>query len=199
MDLLKVLSLEGLQQVIANLKTLLAGKVDKVDGKQLSTEDYTTAEKDKLGLIEDGAQVNVIEEIKVNGTAQTITDKGVDIDLSSYATKADITSVYKVKGSKPTVNDLPATDNVVGDVWNVEDTGSNYVWTGTEWDKLSETVDLSGYYNKGEVDGLLAGKVDKVEGMGLSENSFTTAEKDKLAGLTAVEAITNEEIDAIFA
>lgn len=39
--------------------TLLDGKVDKVTGKGLSTEDYTTAEKTKLSGIETGAQVNV--------------------------------------------------------------------------------------------------------------------------------------------
>lgn len=33
--------------------------------------------------------------------------------------------------------------------------------------------------------GKLAGKVDKVEGMGLSSNDFTTAEKEKLAGIAA--------------
>lgn len=37
----------------------LASKVDKVDGKDLSTNDYTTADKDKLASIEIGAQVNV--------------------------------------------------------------------------------------------------------------------------------------------
>ncbi len=35
--------------------TVLAGKVDKVSGKQLSTEDYTTAEKTKLAGVEAGA------------------------------------------------------------------------------------------------------------------------------------------------
>ena len=39
--------------------TLLDGKVDKVSGKGLSTEDYTTTEKNKLSGIETGAQVNV--------------------------------------------------------------------------------------------------------------------------------------------
>lgn len=37
---------------------MLEAKVDKVAGKQLSTEDYTTAEKDKLAGIEAGAQAN---------------------------------------------------------------------------------------------------------------------------------------------
>ena len=39
--------------------TLLDDKVDKVNGKGLSTEDYTTAEKNKLSGIEAGAKVNV--------------------------------------------------------------------------------------------------------------------------------------------
>lgn len=38
---------------------LLDDKVDKVNGKGLSTEDYTTAEKNKLSSIENGAEVNV--------------------------------------------------------------------------------------------------------------------------------------------
>jgi hypothetical protein len=38
---------------------LLPLKVDKVDGKGLSTEDYTTAEKTKLDGIEDGSEANV--------------------------------------------------------------------------------------------------------------------------------------------
>ena len=39
--------------------TLIGGKVDKVTGKGLSTEDYTTAEKNKLSGIATGAEVNV--------------------------------------------------------------------------------------------------------------------------------------------
>lgn len=38
---------------------LLNDKVDKVSGKQLSTEDYTTAEKNKLAGIQTGAEVNI--------------------------------------------------------------------------------------------------------------------------------------------
>lgn len=101
----------------------LANKVDKVSGKGLSTNDYTTDEKNKLAAIASGAQVNVIEKVSVNGTALSITSKGVNIDLSGYATTSALTSG-------------------------------------------------------------LAGKVDKVDGKGLSTNDYTTAEKDKLAGLS---------------
>ena len=57
----------------------LAKKVDKVTGKGLSTNDYTTAEKTKLSGIAANAQVNVIESVKVNGTALEVTDKAVSI------------------------------------------------------------------------------------------------------------------------
>lgn len=43
------------QDEYAALIAAIAGKVDKVEGKQLSTEDYTTAEKTKLAGIEAGA------------------------------------------------------------------------------------------------------------------------------------------------
>lgn len=62
-------------------------KVDKVTGKQLSTEDYTTAEKTKLAGIEEEAQVNKIESVKVDGTALAITNKAVDIDLTGKVDK----------------------------------------------------------------------------------------------------------------
>ena len=60
---------------------IASGKVDKVTGKGLSTNDYTTTEKNKLSGIASGAQVNVIETIKVNNTAQTVTSKAVNITV----------------------------------------------------------------------------------------------------------------------
>ena len=68
--------------------------------------------------------------------------------------------VYKVKGSVATYDDLPTEDQQIGDVWNVLDTGSNYVWTEDGWDKLSETVDLSDYYTKGETQDYVSGIID---------------------------------------
>lgn len=66
----------GLLYIFQRIKALF---VPKETGKGLSTNDYTTAEKEKLGGIAAGAQVNVIESVKVNGTAQTVTSKAVDI------------------------------------------------------------------------------------------------------------------------
>lgn len=83
-------------------------KVDKVNGKGLSTNDYTTAEKNKLGGIDTGAEVNVVETIKVNGTALEVTSKAVNITVptdnnqldngAGYQTAAQVNSAIEGKG-----------------------------------------------------------------------------------------------------
>lgn len=65
--------------------------------------------------------------------------------------RGKLSSVYHVKGSVPSASDLPAFNRTIGDVWNVLDTGANYVFTETGWDKLSETIDLSDYALKTSV------------------------------------------------
>ena len=66
----------------ADVNTELAKKVDKVDGSRL----MTNAEGTKLAGIADGAQVNVIEKIKVNGVEQTVgEDKSVDVTVPTGA------------------------------------------------------------------------------------------------------------------
>lgn len=168
----------------------IPNKVDKEEGKGLSENNYTTTEKNKLAGVAAGAQVNVLESVKVNGTALGIEGKAVNIDLSAYAKKTDIASAYNYKGSKATYNELPTTGNATGDVWNVEATGMNYAWTGTAWDALGGTVDLSGYATKQEMNAALGNKVDKVPGKGLSTNDYTNEEKQKLATLSAPEKHT---------
>lgn len=127
-------------------------KVDKVSGKQLSANDYTDEDKTKLAGIAAGAEVNVNADWNAeSGDAQIlnkptiITEEQVDQKIN-----AAIGSVYRVKGSVANYNSLPTEDVSIGDVYNLEDTGANYVATSTtpDWDKLSETVDLSGYLTK---------------------------------------------------
>ena len=62
-----------------DIDNALGGKVDKVSGKGLSTNDYTTEEKNKLSGIESGAEVNDISAIQVNGVDVTPTDKKINI------------------------------------------------------------------------------------------------------------------------
>lgn len=73
------------QDKIANLVEDLDSKVDKIDGKSLSTNDYSTEEKTKLATIEEGAQRNLIEHIFVNDREQiptTISGSDNSIALS---------------------------------------------------------------------------------------------------------------------
>lgn len=168
--------------------------VQKVAGKGLSTEDYTTAEQTKLSGVETGAQVNVIESITVNnGQPLTVTSKGVNIDLSGYARTSEIGSVYKYKGSVTTYALLPSTDLTAGDTYNIETAdptngikaGDNVAWTGTAWDVLAGTVDLTGY-------------VEKENGKGLSEINVTAADKAKWDAAADGEDVTQTEINALF-
>lgn len=55
-----------LKGLITDLTAIVGDKVDKVSGKGLSTNDYTTAEKNKLGSVATGAEVNVQSDWNVN-------------------------------------------------------------------------------------------------------------------------------------
>lgn len=112
--------------------------------------------------------------------ATTLSGYGITDAYTKTEVDDKLSSVYKFKGTIESIDSLPTSGNVIGDVYNLEDTGANYAWTGTGWDKLSETIDLSGYATKTELDD----KVDKVIGKGLSTNDYTTEEKQKLAGLS---------------
>lgn len=130
----KYLDNDGLLYLWQKIKNVFAtkdslnDKVDKVTGKGLSTNDYTTAEKNKLAAF---------------GAAST------------YALKTDITNMYKYKGSVATVSALPSSDNTTGDVYNVEATGMNYAWNGTEWDALGETFSITSISNS-DIDTIVA-------------------------------------------
>lgn len=76
----------------------------------------------------------------------------VEADVKSYVDEeisTKIASVYRFKGDSAYAS-LP-TNASVGDVYNLTTAsgdykiGDNVAWTGTSWDKLAATVDLSGY------------------------------------------------------
>lgn len=57
-----------LKDLIDAITTIAGNKVDKVSGKGLSTNDYTTAEKNKLSGIASGAEVNVQADWNITDT-----------------------------------------------------------------------------------------------------------------------------------
>jgi hypothetical protein len=114
------------ESAVDALNAAIGGKVDKVAGKGLSAEDFTSALKTKLEGIAAGAQVNVIESIKVNGVAQTVTGKAVNItipDSHSHENKAVLDSItastvasWNGKSKVYTQATQPA-DMAAGDLW----------------------------------------------------------------------------------
>lgn len=153
----------------------------------------------RVKALEDvGAQANVIESIKVNGTAQTIdTDKSVNITVptktsqlnndSTFQTSAQVVAAINTAISKSghasfqKVDAVPKADaaqeNILYLVMNT--TTKHYdIYAKIKGDGDSYTMEL---LDDTTVD--LSGKVDKVEGKGLSTNDYTTAEKTKLAGI----------------
>lgn len=78
---LSILSIS--QSQVAGLTDALAGKVDVVAGKGLSTNDFTNELLQKLNGIEAGAEVNVIESISLNSVPLEISSKAVNIPIAT--------------------------------------------------------------------------------------------------------------------
>lgn len=120
----------------------------------------------------------------------TVATSGSYTDLSNKPTipTVDVTKSYvdtqlATKANASNVYTKAEVDSKVSSVYRVK----GYVATSTTptWDKLSETVDLSGYATTAAMNSALGNKVDKVSGKVLSTNDYTTAEKNKLAGVAA--------------
>lgn len=190
--------------VKTDVDTALANKVDKAEGKSLVADTEIT----KLSGVAAGAQVNVIEAVKVNNTALDITEKAVNIDLSSYALKSDVTSAvssaYIFKGTK-TFAELATAEKVAGYVYNVSDSfqedgknypaGTNVAWNGTAWDALAGYIDTSVFAQKTDVETALAGKEDTLTGAKLEavNSGITTA---KVATYDGYQALIDSKVTA---
>lgn len=118
----------------------------------------------------------------------TVATSGSYNDLSNKPTipTVDVTKSYvdtqlATKANASNVYTKSEVDSKVSSVYRVK--GSVASYANPTWDKLSETVDLSGYATTAAMNTALGNKVDKVSGKGLSTNDYTTAEKDKLAGI----------------
>lgn len=113
----------------------------------------------------------------------------VDNTLKSYATAKyvdeKVSTVYRYKGNVANKGSLPADNNVIGDVWNAEDTGKNYVWTGSEWDDIGGVVDLTPYLTKSDATATYLGKTAKAV-------SATTADKAAILSTARTIAISGD-------
>lgn len=126
---IEYLDKSGLTLLISKIKAALGGKVDVVSGKGLSTNDYTNAEKSKLSDIASGAQVNVIESVKVNGTKVEPSSKAVDISVptkvsqltndSEFQTSTQVNSIVTGKGYQTQLQVQSLINSAVGNITSI--------------------------------------------------------------------------------
>ena len=183
-------------------------KVDKVVGKQLSTEDYTTEEKEKLAGLSNYDDTNITQ--KLNEKVDKITGKGLSTEdyTTSEKTKlgtieegAQVNTVTSVAGRTGAVT-LTKTDIGLDNVDNTSD-DDKPISTATQTaldskvDKvegkdlsqedftteLKSKLDGLSNYDDSTITETLSNKVDKISGKGLSTNDYTTEEKAKLEGI----------------
>lgn len=152
-------SITDLQSNIGTINanvSAVAGNVSTLQTNVGAIDTRLNTAETKLATIEEGAEVNILEGVAVQTTAGggfspvNINAKVAEIDLSPYALKSDISTVFNYKGTVDVYANLPSEDQVTGDVYIVTngegaEDNQEYVWDGTAWEALGTTVDLSGY------------------------------------------------------
>lgn len=168
--------------------TQLGTKVDKVEGKQLSTEDFTAALKTSLESLPkeiSGKYVKPSEGIpktdlssevqeSLNKADSAIQDISSKVDNSAYS---EDKKNFALKTEIPTT--LPASDV---SAWAKESTKPTYTATEIGLDQVNNTSDMDKPVSTA-TQTALDGKVDKVEGKQLSTNDYSAEEKSTVAQL----------------
>jgi len=218
----------------ADVTTQLATKADKsdtytkseVDAKVTASGTFSDTEKTKLAGIEAGAEVNVIETVKVDGTALTVTDKAVNIDLSGKQDKLTAGTNVTISGTTISAKDTTygaATTSAAGLMSASDKSKLDAIASGatkTTVDTALSSTSTNPVQNKvvnsalaGKQATLTAGDNITISGTTISAKDTTysaattsaaglmsASDKNKLdaiaTGATADEALTDAEIDA---
>ena len=141
--------------------------VKKDGNKVLSTNDYTTTEKNKLAGIAEGATKTIVDTDLSSSSTNPVQNKAVNAALG--------TKVDKVDGKGLSTNDYTTTEKTKlagiaeGANKTIVDSAMSSESTNPVQNKVISTA--------------LGTKVDKVDGKVLSSNDYTTTEKNKLAGI----------------
>lgn len=192
-NVIEAIKIDGSPLPITNksVDISLSDKVDKVSGKQLSTEDYTTTEKQKLAAI-DTSQFATKTELQTAVNNVTVdTSKFVTIVSGKGLSTNDYTNAEKQKLASLTSGTIPTASTT---------TKGGVIVTGNDGLVMDGETLKANISNATTVKAGLMSKDDKtkldsfkaasqyvtvVSGKGLSTEDFTTAEKQKLATLTS--------------
>ena len=170
---------KGIKSAIDGAKAELQGKIDAKADKATSLAGYGIEDAYTKGEV-DGKLDTKADK------ADTLAGYGITDAYTKGEVDAKVTSVYRYKGSVANEEALPDSDQVIGDVYNVEDTGANFAWDGTKWDNLGMSVDLTPYLTKEAADEKYATKVE----LGNKADKGTT-----LASYGITDAYTKGEVD----
>ena len=178
-----------------------------------SANDFNNELKAKLDAIEEGAQVNVIEKIRLNGKDIVVSSDGKVVDLGSLQKtiipgkglsldndgNLNITydhTIFKIVESLPAAPALGDENKVYFVLSNQSEEGniySEYLWIGDMWEKMGEfkaDIDLSPYLTKEEASTTYLSKTD-------AESTYTkqTDAEAVYAKKTDVEATYAKKTD----
>lgn len=120
-------------------KTTWNNKSD-FDGSFTNLTNVPNASNSQAGII----------QIATDIEAQTGTNELKAINSKQLKTAIDgLGTVFDLKGTKATINDLPSSGNEIGDVWYVISEQVAYIWlndgTTNRWEQFGSPIDLSGY------------------------------------------------------
>ena len=189
--------------------TIDSGKVDKVTGKGLSTNDYTAADKAKVDAIPASPKYTdtVYDDTAVKNRLTAVENKVAGIEAGSGSS---FSGSYNDLTDKPTIPDAVTEGTVSG--WGfTKNTGTYSKPTGgipktdlapavqTSLGKADSALQshqsLAAYRTASAQDTIDKGKVDKVTGKGLSTNDYTAAAKAKVDAIPASPKYTDTVYD----
>lgn len=156
-------------------------KIKAVFAKQSDLSALSTRVDD---IVTTGGEPNVIDTIQVNGTAQTVTNKAVNISVpnnnnqltngAGYQTSAQVQSAINSALSGITgidfqvVQSLPAS-GAAGTIYLVSNSGTGqniydeYIWVNNAFEKIGTTaVDLSGYVQSSDLVAVTNAEIDTI-------------------------------------
>ncbi len=168
--------------------TALSTKVDKVQGKGLSTNDYTDADK-----------------TIVTGVPTALDGKVDNTTLNNYYTKTQVDNIVEAikNGRFVVVQELPTTDIQTNVIYlvpkstagtnNSYDEYVNTTGTTAGWEKIGDTdIDLSGYVTDSELETALSSKADATDVSAIEDMIPSTASSsNKLATASDIPSTAN--------
>lgn len=164
----------GLERLWIHVMSQLGNKVNKVDGKSLSTNDYTTEEKEKLASL---------SSVSMTGDYNDLVNKPEIPSIEGLATELYVENTVTTKVNTEIsnlVNSAPETLDTLGEL-------------ATALQENQSVVDA--------LNSAIGNKVDKVDGKGLSTNDYTTEDKEKLAEINTLvgnTSVSDQIATAIF-